>query len=132
MSDGELPTAKEILTIHDRLEEAYDLKHTGTKKAAPRLKLRREVLEKAEEYDDPYQRAAILLFNIQSVHVFQDANKRTAWTVTQEYLDRCELDSGVPQDAETVEQIIRRAGLFTITELANWLKTGEIDEERLR
>lgn len=132
MTDGELPTAEEIVTVHDRLEEAYDLKHTGTKKAAPRLKLRREVLDEAVEYDDPYYRAAVLLFGIQSVHVFEDANKRTAWTVTQEYLDRCGLVSEIPQDDETVEQIIRRAGLFSTEELANWFETGEIDEERLR
>ena len=35
-----------------------------------------------------YHRAAALLFGIPSVHVFEDANKRTAWTVTIEYLNR--------------------------------------------
>jgi death-on-curing protein len=132
MPDGELPTAREILSVHDRLEEAYDLQYKGVKKTAPTLKLRREVLEEAEKYDNPFSRAAILLFNIQSVHVFEDANKRTAWTVTQEYLSRCGLNSEVPQDDETVEQIIRRAGLFSTEELATWLETGEIDEDRLR
>jgi len=132
MTDGELPTAKEILTVHERIEETYDLKYKGTKKAAPKLKLRREVLEEAAEYDDPYHRAAVLLFRIQSVHVFEDANKRTAWTVTQEYLDRCGIEAEIPQDAGTIEKIIRRAGLFSIEELARWLETGEIAEERLQ
>jgi death-on-curing protein len=132
MTDGELPTASEILTVHERLEETYDLKYKGTKKTAPRLKLRREVLDEATEYDDPYHRAAVLLFGIQSVHVFEDANKRTAWTVTQEYLDRCGIEPEIPQDAETIEKIIRRAGLFSTEELARWLETGEIAEERLR
>lgn len=57
-------------------------------KAAPRLTLRETVLEPAAEYDDPYHRAAVLLFGIPSVHVFVDANKRTAWTVTRAYLRR--------------------------------------------
>lgn len=93
---------------------------------------RREVLDEAAEYDDPYHRAAVLLFGIQSVHVFEDANKRTAWTVTQEYLGRCGIDPEVPQDAEVIEKIIRRAGLFSTGELARWFETGEIDEERVQ
>jgi len=132
MTDGELPTAREILTVHERIEETYDLKYKGTKKAAPKLKLRREVLEEAAEYDDPYHRAAVLLFRLQSVHVFEDANKRTAWTVTQEYLGRCGIEPEIPQDAETIERIIRQAGLFSTKEIACWLKTGEIQEDRLR
>lgn len=129
---NELPTAEEILAVHERLEEVYDLDHKGKMKAAPKLKLRREVLEKAAEYEDPYHRAAVLLFEIPSVHVFSDANKRTAWTVTQAYLDRCGIDPEVPQDDATIEQIIRRAGLFSHDELARWFETGEIDVERLQ
>jgi death-on-curing protein len=132
MTEDDLPTAEEIIGVHDRLEEKYDLKHKGTMKAAPELKLRREVIRKAEEYDTPYLRAAVLLFEIQSLHVFEDANKRTAWTVSQRYLNRCGIDPEVPQDTETIEQIIRRAGLFSIEELARWLETGEIDEGKLR
>lgn len=132
MTDGELPTAEEIIANHEVLEEMYDLKHTGTMKAAPRLKLQREVVDEAEEYDDPYHRAAVLLFKIPSVHVFNDGNKRTAWTVTQEYLERCGIDAEVPQDDKTIEQIVRRAGLFTIDELARWFETGEIDEDRVK
>lgn len=85
----------------------------------------------AAEYDDPYHRAAVLPFKIPSVHVFEDANKRTAWTVIQEYLDRCGIDPEVPQDDETVEKVVRRAGLFSPDELAHWFETGEIDEERV-
>lgn len=131
-AEDELPTAEEIMAAHEEIEEAYDLKHTGTMKAAPRLKLRRDVVEVAAEYDTPYMRAAALLFGIQSLHVFNDGNKRTAWAVTQEYLAGCGIDPEVPQDTETIEQIIRRAGLFSIEELAQWLETGEIDEDSLR
>lgn len=132
MSDGELPTAEEIITVHEQLEEAYDLKHKGLMKAAPKLKLRTKVIDEAAKYDEPHHRAAVLLFRIPSVHIFNDANKRTAWTVTQEYLDRCGLDPTVPQGSETTEKIIRRAGAFSIEELAEWLETGEIDLERVQ
>lgn len=132
MADGGIPTAEEILRIHSRIEEKYDLKHNGTMKTAPKFKLRREVLEPAAEYDDPYHRAAVLLFGIPSVHVFEDGNKRTAWIATQEYLERSGINSEVPQDDRTIEKIVRRAGLFTFDELARWFETGEIDVDRLQ
>lgn len=128
---GDLPTPEEILDAHDRLEEIYDLKYKGTMKVAPKRKLRRNVVEPAAEYDDIYHRAAVLLFEIQSVHVFEDANKRTAWTVTMEYLNRQGIDPDFQQDVDTIERIVRRAGLFDVDELAEWLKTGEIDESKL-
>ena len=131
MSEDDLPTPVEIIAAHDQLEEAYDLKYTGFLKAAPKSKLRRNVIKPASEYDDPYYRAAVLLFEIQSVHVFNDANKRTAWTVTMEYLNRNGIDPVFGQDRQTVEKIVRRAGLFSTDELAHWFKTGEIDTAKL-
>ena len=127
----DLPTPEEILRVHDQIEEEQDVKHTGTMKAAPKLKLRRNVVEPAAEYDDPYHRAAVLLFEIPSVHVFEDANKRTAWTVTKSYLKREGINLDPPQDDDTIERIVRRAGLFDTEELAGWLETGEIDESKL-
>ena len=35
------------------------------------------------------------------------------------------------RDDETVERIVRRAGLFETDELAEWLETGEIDVSKL-
>jgi hypothetical protein len=49
-----------ILTIHDRLEEMYDLKHTDSMTAAPRLALKANVLAEAQTYDDPSHRTALL------------------------------------------------------------------------
>jgi hypothetical protein len=57
--------------------------------------------------------------------------KRTAWTVTRSYLKRKGINLDPPQDDETVERIVRRAGLFETDELAEWLETGEIDESKL-
>lgn len=131
MSDSDLPTAEEIIAVHDMIEEEYDLKYKGTRIAAPRLTLRENVLERAAEYNDPYHRAAVLLFGIPSVHVFEDANKRTAWTVTMEYLDRKGIVPEFSQDNEGIERIVRRAGLFDVDELAEWLETGEINEDKL-
>lgn len=131
MSRDNLPTPQEILDVHARIEKEYDLKYKGTMKAAPKAKLRRNVVTPAAEYDDPYYRAAVLLFEIPSVHVFEDANKRTAWTVTRAYLKREGIELDLPQDDATRERIVRRAGLFDTDELAEWLATGIINESKL-
>jgi death-on-curing family protein len=130
-TDNDLPTPQDIIDVHDRLEDQYDLKHKGTMKAAPKAKLRREVIEPAQERENPYQRAAVLLFKIQSVHVFQDANKRTAWAVTVRYLERKEIKPEFTQSDETIEKIVRRAGLLYPEALTEWFKTGEIDESQI-
>ena len=127
----DLPTPKEIIAMHEEIEESYDLKYKGERIAAPRLKLREDVVDPAAEYDDPWHRAAVLLFGIQSAHVFEDANKRTAWAVTMEYLNDQDLAVDFQQDDDVIEQIVRRAGLFDTDELARWLETGEIDESKL-
>lgn len=131
MAENDLPTAAEIIDTHEQIEEAYDLKYKGVRIAAPRLTLREDVVEPAAEHEDVFHRAAALLFGIQSAHVFEDANKRTAWTVTRSYLKRKGIDLNLSQDEEIVEKIVRRAGLFEIDELAEWLETGEIDESKL-
>ena len=129
--DEDLPTPSDIIDVHSRLEEKYDLKHKGTMKAAPRAKLRRGVIEPAKECETAYERASVLLFKIPSVHVFEDANKRTAWTVTVRYLERKGLDVNFEQDDETIEKIVRRAGLYYPEELAKWFRTGNIDDSKL-
>ena len=130
-NDGDdLPTPEEILAVHQKIEDEQGLKYEGLMKTAPKSKLRQDVLNPAAEYGDPYHRAAVLLFSIQSVHVFEDANKRTAWATTRAYLRRAGIEP-TPQDDETIERIVRRAGAFDVDELAEWLETGEIDETRL-
>ena len=125
----DLPTPAQIIAAHDRIEELYDLKYTGTMTAAPKRTLRREVLEPAAKHDDPYRRAATLLWKIESTHVFEDANKRTAWAVTENYLRENGIEPS--PDDELVERVVRRVGLFDVAELAAWFETGEIDESRL-
>jgi death-on-curing protein len=125
----DLPTPEEILAAHERIEEAFDLKYKGTMKTAPKLKIRRDVLEPASEHDDVPHRAAELLWQLISLHVFEDANKRTAWAVTRDYLRENSIEP--PKDDDTNEYVVRRIGKFSTDELAAWLETGEIDESKL-
>lgn len=123
-----LPTPEEILATHEEIERTYDLKYTGTRVTAPKLKLRR-IVRNAESYDDLYHRAAFLLRKLITAHLFEDGNKRTAWVTVREYLsENGETPARRDPDAARVLRRIRR---YDVTEIAEWLESGTIDESRL-
>lgn len=127
-SGDELPSADEILTIHEEIEEVEDMKYRGTRVEAPRLDLR-ELLDEARELDDPFLRAAFLLRKLITAHLFEDGNKRTAWAVTREYLGRHGLE---PAERDvSVERVLRRVRRYDVVEIAYWLESGNLDHDRL-
>ncbi|MEZ3118221.1 Fic family protein [Halobaculum sp. MBLA0147] len=128
MSEDDLPDARQVIDIHDRIEKQYDLKYTGAAVAAPRLKIER-LLNGVAEHDGTYMRAAALLRDLITSHYFEDANKRTAWTVTNIYLKNHDAEPAVTDDR--VPHILKRIRRFDVDEIADWLATGEIDEDRL-
>jgi len=126
--DPALPTPAEILTMHEEIEDEYDMKYTGVRVPAPKLRLR-EILQEAAAHDELFHRAAFLLRKLITAHLFEDGNKRTAWTVTQIYLERHDevpAERGLP-----VERVLRRIRRYDVDELAEWLETGELDASRL-
>lgn len=123
-----LPTVDEILATHDEIENRYDLKHTGTYSSVPQVDLR-ALLAAAETQDGVYQRAAFLLRKLITEHLFEDGNKRTAWVTTREYLESNGLRPA--ETGDRVPHILRRIRRYEIGEIAQWLETGEIDENRL-
>lgn len=128
MSDADLPTPAEIVAIHEEIEAMYDLKYTGSRVAAPRVNLE-EIVRDAGRQDDVFTSAAILLRRLVTAHLFEDGNKRTAWTVTLIYLER--KGETPPGGDETVERVLKRIRRFDVHEIATWLATGEIDRSRL-
>lgn len=126
--DDRLPSPDEILAIHDEIEVAEDMKYRGTRVAAPRLELR-ELLNEAGELDGVYLRAASLLRKLISAHLFEDGNKRMAWTVTWIYLERHGLQPA--EQDESVERVLRRIRRFDVGEIADWLESGNLDRDRL-
>ena len=131
MENSDLPTARDIIDVHSRIERIYDLKYEGLRSRTPTRTLREKALDPAREYDDVYHRAAALLFGIQSAHVFEDANKRTSWAVTLKYLRNNGHEPVFEQDDGLVEGIIRSIGYFDTDVVASWLKTGRMDESEL-
>ena len=126
--DDDLPTPAEILATHEEIEKAYDLKHRGARVAAPRLKIKR-LLRDVEQRDEVYPRAGQLLRDLVTSHFFEDGNKRTAWITMREYLDR--HGEQPAETGEGAERVLRRIRRFDPDEIAAWLETGTIDEDRL-
>jgi prophage maintenance system killer protein len=127
MSDDALPTAEDIVAVHDDIEREYDLKYKGAR-VTSQLRCR-SIVREATEYGDVYMRGAFLLRKIATAHLFEDANKRTAWNVATSYLER----AGAPRANSVVneERVVRSMRKYEVEELANWLKLGEIDQSRL-
>ncbi|MCD2203852.1 Fic family protein [Halobacterium sp. KA-6] len=127
--DPYLPTVAEIIATHEEVEDVYNLKHTGTRVAAPKLKTKR-IIRDADEYNDVYTRAAYLLRKLITRHVFEDGNKRTAWVTTRKFLD----DHGeIPAEhGPNAEQFLKRIRRYDVEEIAEWLETGNVDEDRLK
>jgi long-subunit acyl-CoA synthetase (AMP-forming) len=87
----------------------------------------RDLLEEVDGYEGTHTRAAALLRKIITAHYFEDANKRTGWATTRKYLEN---HREAPADRERVERVLRNIRSFSVEEIAEWLKTGEIDEKR--
>lgn len=127
-ADDRLPTPEEILATHEEIEEAYDMKYRGTRVVAPKIDLR-DILEEVVEYDTVYLRAAGLLRKLITAHLFEDGNKRTAWTAMREYLNRHNREPAVQR--EEVGRVLRRVRRFAVSEIAEWLESGDLDRSRL-
>jgi death-on-curing protein len=128
MDDETLPTPEAVLALHEEIEDEYDLMYTGASVAAPELDLR-EIISEADEYDNLYMRAACLLRKLVTAHLFEDGNKRTAWATTEMYL---EFNNAQPAErGEGVARVLKRIRRYDVEEIAEWLKTGDLERSRL-
>lgn len=126
--DDRLPTPDEILAIHETIEVVEDMTYRGTRMAVPRLELR-ELLDEARDLEGVYLRAAFLLRKLITAHLFEDGNKRAAWTVTWIYLERHGLHPD--ERDQSVERVLRRIRRYDVEEIAEWLESADLDRERL-
>lgn len=129
MIRDKLPSGKQIVRNHDWLEQTYDLDHKGAAVTHPDVHCSDIVRETRDTHFDPYNRAAYLLRRLITAHLFEDANKRTAWMTTREYLSRHDLKPA-QTDKEHVEPVLDAIRAYDVDELSEWLETGSIDESK--
>lgn len=125
-----LPSGKQVVENHDFFEAKYDLDHKGASVTHPDVHCSEIIRETRDNHFDPYDRAAYLLRRLITAHLFEDANKRTAWMTTREYLDRHGLKPA-KTDKKDTEPVLDAIRAFDVNELSEWLETGNIDESKL-
>lgn len=129
MGNDALPTVEDIHAIHTLIEDQWNLSHRGTRAVLPDQTLA-SILDDVRQLDGEYLRAAALLNRLADAHVYEDGNKRTAWTVAETYLNEAGHEA-TPGDEEA-ERVLLNRGRFDEAELAIWLETGDIPEEKFR
>jgi death-on-curing protein len=128
MNSIAVPTAAEVRRIHDRIVERTDA-YPGIRRHDADQFLGR-VLEDARTAETVYTAAAIVIARLPRIHVFEDANKRTALTTALEIADRNGREIA-PGDDE-LYRVMLHVARFDVEELARWLRTGTIDRSKLR
>lgn len=126
--DDIFPTVDDVLAIHEDVVRDYGIP-PGTRHPLPKRPIQ-NALDAAREVDDPYHRAAVLLRKLANAHVFEDGNKRTAYSTARTYL-KAVGETPAPSKQQRVV-VMKHFKRFDVDELADRLRTGEIDTSRLR
>jgi prophage maintenance system killer protein len=111
---------------------ALSLSHIRVKKAdqhevRSRATIRQVIADAAATAGSVYVQAAVLLTGMVRVHAFASGNRRTALLVTRDCLLSNRATFGVrddPANARILQGI--REGFYTLTEIQEWLRTGDL------
>ena len=122
------PSVDYIKGIHDAVIEENKEKTPGTR-YNPTARLL-PVIHEVRTILGIYSKAAKLLKQIRREHVFNDGNTTTAILVTIDFLQENNKEFK-PSRQETIARVANNYKYFTDEEIAEWLKTGEINEEKI-
>lgn len=112
---------------HKDVIEQNPSKYPGVKTSVYLLD---EVLREVRTVPGIYKKAAALLKGIKDKHVFEDGNTTTAILVTIDFLEKNDKEFK-SDDQKLIAKLGNNHGAFTREEIAEFLKTGEIDETKL-
>ena len=89
------------------------------------------VLHQARATPGVYRKAAVLFKEISRRHVYEDGNTTTAILITIDFLNMNKKEFA-PDDQDLIAEVGNNHGYFSIGEIADFLKIGDIDEEKLQ
>ncbi|WP_414838311.1 hypothetical protein ACK3SF_02815 [Candidatus Nanosalina sp. VS9-1] len=121
------PSIDYIDTKHSDILDDNPDKYPGEK--IPPINLI-DVLHEARVEPGVYRKAAVLFKEISRRHVYEDGNTTTAILITIDFLNENNREFA-PEDQDLTAKVGNNHGQFKISEIADFLKTGEINEERL-
>ena len=88
------------------------------------------VLHQARAASGAYRKAAVLFKEISRAHVYKDGNTTTAILITIDFLNKNSKEFA-PDSQDLTAKVGNNHGLFTIDQTAEFLKNGDLDEEKL-
>ena len=120
-------TSKEIIFIHDLIEEKFNLPKGHIKIGdLETIITKSEGMPFSQENFSLFQQAAILFEGIIRIHIFTDGNKRTALETTRQFLNRNNHVLIVPLSGTNfIYNIAMNETLDTtkiLSEISNWLE----------
>jgi death-on-curing family protein len=80
---------------------------------------------------DVYDKAAALLYDLVTAHGFASGNKRTGFITTLWFLRKNGGKTRI-KNFNKAEKVITNLRTFSTDEIAGWLRTGDIDETKIR
>lgn len=127
MSDLEFPGWRDIDDEHERILEDYPDKKRGELHSPIKFK---EVIEEAKSKGGVYEAAAVFFKEIGRKHVYKDGNTSLALVITKIFLKNNGKEFK-PEEGQLLGRVINNHGLYDHQEIVEYLRTGEIDEQRL-
>lgn len=120
------PSVDEIIVLHRLIKRYSKVKVNGFihSEFSSRKKLQK-IINQAHSKKGLYKKAAVYLLGIRRIHVFEDGNKRLAYIVTKSFIRR---NNGVfapnylPE--KEIKQGVKDSNMYSIKEIANWIKRG--------
>ena len=89
------------------------------------------VLYQVRATPEAYRKAAVLFKEISRRHVYEDGNTTTAILITIDFL-YINNKKFAPSDQDLIAKVGNNHGYFSIDEIADFLKNGDINEEKLQ
>lgn len=123
----EFPGWRDIDREHNRILEDYLDKKEGEYHSPIKF---REVIEEAKGKDGVYEAAAVFFKEIGREHVYKDGNTSLALLITKIFLQNNGKEFK-PEEGQLLGRVINNHGLYDHQEITQYLRTGEIDEQRL-
>ena len=127
MKDVEFPDWRDIDEEHERLLEDYPDKRTGKRHRPVNFE---KVIEAAREQESIYNAAAVFFKEIGREHIYEDGNTSLALVITKIFLHNNGKEFK-PEEGELLGRVINNHGLYDHKEIVRYLRTGEIDEQKL-
>lgn len=127
MKDLEFPDWRDIDEEHDRILEDYPNKKEGRYHSPIKFE---EVVEEAKSKEDAYEAAAVFFKEIGREHVYKDGNTSLALLITKIFLQNNGKEFK-PEEGKLLGRVINNHGLYDHQEIVKYLRTGEINEQRL-